>query len=355
MCLVLPTFAIPANPELPKAFDLIGPTPVTRTLSSTSISLAIPPLIFDMPQPTQSRSDPSKPKLDTAIQRAIQKTIGSSHIPLRQQLVLFGLLPRIQAAAAKGLERYHTTGDLMLQTCFVSVMFSRPSSERPLGHLATLKLQVLSQGTLAQFMKRAGLEAAERIAADGLLIFVGALFWRFDYSAVLLWFKNFSGPIIGASDEAYMAARLPGDLDDIQAGISDNAKLTTAEKSMRFSKAVGLLSSDPEPQPTLSMHRKDPILAVAEAELPFLAMRKLMETARNFIWDEGVAFYNAAFPDGALALAAEVPAAFTKGWLSAVATESQPRATKRKAAASVDLPENGLALRPRARSLPTFS
>ncbi|KAJ7671357.1 hypothetical protein DFH06DRAFT_1177327 [Mycena polygramma] len=313
-------------------------------------------------KPAESCSGPSKPKFDAAIREAIEKAINSSHFPLKHQLLSLGLLSCIQAATPNALERYHASGELMLQTCFVSMMFMRPSTERPLGHLGTLKSQVLSHRTIALLMRRGGLEATERISVDGFFIFVGALFWQFNYQVVLLWFKSTFEAIIDASDVAYLGiARLADNCDSRPIELPSSKNMTSAERYKHFSKAVELLSSTPEPQPTPSVHVEAWILRnpVAEAGLeaqPFLAMRKLLETARNFIWDESVAFYNAAFPDGVLALAAEVPAAFTKGWLSAVATEILPRATKRKAAASVDLVEDGVpALCPRARPLPTFS
>ncbi|KAJ7657443.1 hypothetical protein DFH06DRAFT_1409773 [Mycena polygramma] len=288
------------------------------------------------------------PSLQKWIETRVQKSVIST-TPVKDLLARHDLRDHLSNASDVLLERYQKFGELWLNVCCVHTLFLEPVGQRPVGHFSAVRDAVICRDTLALVMKRADVDLKSinpRVMMEALHIFVGALFRRTDFPTLLNWFRDVFLPIIAAADSAYLT--WPGH-DNLKAvstvpsseAAGSSSKPIQADGVKRFGQARAVLTgiappraTDPHPmkQAPSQLDVIIPIPSVQdEDDLPTLSgtVHKAMSAVAAVVKHELDAFAEAAFPTGILALAAQVPAAFATGFLSAIRPEV-PRHRKRK-------------------------
>ncbi|KAJ7657417.1 hypothetical protein DFH06DRAFT_1298013 [Mycena polygramma] len=285
------------------------------------------------------------------------------------------LQTRLNSATDEVLERYQKLGELWLNASFLHTLFLEPVGRRPVGHFKAvyqaIQDAVLCRDTLFLVMKQADVDndsKNSRVMTEALQIFFGALFRRTDFPTILNWFRDVFLPIIAAADSAYLSwpghGKTSSAVHSIEAAGSPSKSVEADDGVKRFAQARAVLIAPPRAtdflaieqapsrldviSPTPSVQAEDNVPTFTETvHQPVDVPNKLqaMIAVAAVVKHEVDAFAEAAFPTGILALAAQVPAAFATGFLSAIRPDV-PRPRKRKYVEPTDCEQDDAASTP---------
>ncbi|KAJ7127090.1 hypothetical protein C8R44DRAFT_851480 [Mycena epipterygia] len=313
----------------------------------------------------------SHPRLGVCIQKAIQTSIASSRILLKERIVALGVGNVVSRCSEEAIERFWLAGDLGLNMLFLTTVFRSPARERPVGHfglkrLQTLKALVLSNDTCALVMTHSDLDVGEGLAAsvlsDSLRILVGVCFRILDFPQFQEWLGGVLNPIIRAADTAYVSYK-DIKLQPVESGLPTLAQ--PANKRRKLDDGIGRLFSQarrvlqlPGQSSTSTIPLPQTIPYASNEETPVRgALHKILSDVAAFAHRETQSFVSTTFPDGVFTFVFRLPGALFHSALKP--TDAQPTEAPAAPVVPVSAPQTAIPPKillppPRVKCAPSY-
>ncbi|KAJ7127085.1 hypothetical protein C8R44DRAFT_851477 [Mycena epipterygia] len=308
----------------------------------------------------------SHPRLGVCIQKAIQASIASSKILLKERLAVLGVGDIVGKSSDEAIDRYWHAGDLALNTCFLYTLFQSTPRERPVGHFGTLKGQILSIASCAFLMTHSDLDLGEGLApsilSDAFRILVGILFRILDFPEFKKWFGSVFGPVIRAADTAYLSSKNT-ELQPVASGPPTLAQPPNKRRKLdqgtwrQFSQARRVLQV-PSQSLTSTIPLPQTIPYASNEETPVRgALHKILLDVAAFAHREAQSFVSTAFPDGIFTFVFRLPGALFHSSLNptdAQPTEAPAAPVVPVSALQTAIPPNIVLPPPRVKCIPSY-